>query len=123
MKFYVREGQRDYTGVKACAHRIGQKHRVTVECMPGAPAQLAESLAGHASCSGAAVPRLKIVAPIAKSGVYGVISSRGPGKVHCVISDRARHLECTGSGFRWGEECKHVREVRKAAFDAERRAP
>jgi len=111
MKFYLRKGQRDYTGVKACAHRIGQKHWVTVECMPGAPAQLTESLAGHASCSGAAVPRLKIVAPFAKSDVYGV------------TSDRARHLECTGSGFRWGEECKHVREVRKAAFDAERRAP
>jgi hypothetical protein len=111
MKLYVRKGRRDYTGVKACAYRISQKHRVTVECMPGAPALLAESLAGHASCSGAGVPRLKIVARIAKSDVYGV------------ISDRARHLECTGSGFRWGDECKHVREVRKAAFDAEGRAP
>lgn len=137
MEFYLRKGPRDYTEAKSRAHHIDQEYRVTVECMPGAPtlsdlearplsmvsALLARSLAGQASCSGAAVPRLESAAPIRKSDVYGVTSSRGPGKVRCIISGRARHLECTCSGFGWGDECKHVREVRKTAFDAKGRAP
>jgi hypothetical protein len=114
MELYLKKGPRDHAEVKGRAHRIGQKHRVTLECMPGeptladlearprsmAPALLAESLAGQASCRGAAVPRLNSAASIAKRDVYRLTSSRGPGKVHRVISGRGRHLDCICSGFR-----------------------
>ena len=114
MELYLKKAPRECAEVKGRAHRIGQKHRVTLECMPGeptladlearprsmAPALLAESLAGQASCRGAAVPRLNSAASIAKRDVYRLTSSRGPGKVHRVISGRGRHPDCTCSGFR-----------------------
>jgi len=50
------------------------------------------------------------------AGVREFRSSRGPSQAYLVTFGRGGHLECTCEGFKWRDNCKHVREVRAASW-------
>ena len=55
-------------------------------------------------------------APLMETGAWEFPSSSDPSKSYRVTFGRGGHLQCTCPGFGYRGECRHVRDVRKAAL-------
>jgi SWI/SNF-related matrix-associated actin-dependent regulator 1 of chromatin subfamily A len=65
---------------------------------------------------GEMVAALPSDAPLLETGSWEFASSKDPKKVYTVTFGRGGHLQCSCPGFEYRGECKHVRDVRKAAL-------